>query len=140
MIIRPARTDVAGRRPPADITHEGELYINRAERQIGYLDAKGQPTDLLVIRQFQPGSTYKVNDIVAYNGRLYRAIRSVPATVTTVATNFFDDISLATTTQPVVPAVTAGNRGQVLVVDGSNNLKWGDPFTAMDQEINGGTF
>lgn len=142
MIIRPKRTDTANLRPPIDIKREGELYINRYDRQIGFHDHTGTPIDLLVIRPFVAGDAYKVNDLVTDQGKIYRAIRNISADQSTPGFNkvHWQDIATNLPNQPAIPPVTVGNIGQALVVDTHGNVAWGAQVSAPDQEIYGGAF
>lgn len=52
----------------------GEIAVNTANRQIAAGDvADGSPHDLIAVRFFDTHAIYKINDIVDYNGNLYRA-------------------------------------------------------------------
>lgn len=142
MIIRPRRSDTAGNRPAADLTREGEIYINRADHQFGVMDASGNPVDLLAIRPFTPNAAYKPGDLVVYNGNIYKAIRSISAgqSATFNQVHWRSLIDSATASPGSLPSVSAGNAGQALVVDSSGAAKWGSSINSPLQEIYGGDF
>jgi hypothetical protein len=56
--VQTLRTPVAGRRPAAGERLPGELWINAADNTLGYIDADGNPVDLIVDGGGDGGTTY----------------------------------------------------------------------------------
>jgi microcystin-dependent protein len=73
-ILRVARTETAGRRPPFDgvgPSTPGEIYVNLADLQFGVYDASA--TDLLAVRYFSANAAYDSADHVVHQGGLWVA-------------------------------------------------------------------
>lgn len=142
MIIRPLRSDEPGKRPTPNAENEGELFLNRADKQIGFRDPDGKPVDLVAVRAFSKYSAYKAGDLVSYNGNIYSAHVDVSVTVppSDFNPNRWRNIAHLSPNQPSMPVINAGNQGQALVVDGAGNPVWGATFNNMSQEIFGGKF
>jgi hypothetical protein len=78
-IFQTLRSAVTRRRPAAGTRKAGELFINMADRQIGYIDDQQKAVDLLPVTTFSAAATYAINDIVANDGLLYQAKVAVAA-------------------------------------------------------------
>lgn len=141
--IRPKRTLDPGKRPITDAGEEGNLYLNVPDRQLGYHDDKGAPVDLIAVRTYYSGTAYKTNDIVAYNGKLYRSLVDQPANS---LANFNPHRWVEVTgsggagTPGNLPSATAADIGKALVVGPGAQVQWGAAFNFTQQDIYGGIF
>jgi hypothetical protein len=78
-IFQTLRSAVSKRRPADGTRKAGELFINMADRQIGYIDDQQKAQDLLPVTTFSAAATYAINDIVAKDGLLYQAKADIAA-------------------------------------------------------------
>ena len=93
--IQTYRSSVTRRRPadssaPAAQQREtGELYLNMADLQLGFINANKDPQDLLVITKHSATADYKKNELVVFTdptnsspqlkGRIYRCKADISA-------------------------------------------------------------
>jgi hypothetical protein len=82
-IIKILRSLVKGKRPTG--RSEGEVWVNEADKQFGFIDSTGAAQDLLAVRRFSATSDYAIGDIVMQAGKLYRATKAVTAGAFTAA-------------------------------------------------------
>jgi hypothetical protein len=75
--VQTVRSSIKGNRPTA--RPPGELYVNFADRQIGYSNASNISTDLVAVRFFSTSADYVAGDFVVYSGDVYRANAPVSA-------------------------------------------------------------
>jgi hypothetical protein len=68
------RSSVTGSIPNPGTRAPGELWVNFADSQLGYIDASQTAQKLLAVRLFSTTANYVVGDFVVYQGVLYRAI------------------------------------------------------------------
>ena len=76
-IIKILRSLVKGKRPTG--RSEGEVWVNEADKQFGFIDSTGAAQDLLAVRRFSATSDYAIGDIVMQAGKLYRATKAITA-------------------------------------------------------------
>lgn len=74
--VQQNRFSTTGARPTSG-GRRGELYINSADQQFGYMANIGSPVDLLAVRFFSITATYAVGDHVVHNQKLYRCVLAV---------------------------------------------------------------
>jgi len=80
-IIKILRSLVKGKRPTG--RSEGEVWVNEADKQFGFIDSTGAAQDLLAVRPFSATSDYAVGDHVMQAGKLYRATKAITASAFT---------------------------------------------------------
>lgn len=73
--VQQLRSSVTRARPAG--YEPGIEYINFPDRQIGYFDAGGVATDVVAVRFWSPGARYVLNELVAYEGSVYRALGEI---------------------------------------------------------------
>ena len=142
--IRPKRSRKAGARPKTNIKNVGELYTNIPDRQIGVHDENGNPIDLVAVRQHSAHSTYRVKDLVVYNGQIYKALVDISVPRAFRITQW-QNISGTGSTVPgggnVPVPDPKTDRGKALSVDRfTGKPVWGSNIDSQDQEIDGGSF
>jgi hypothetical protein len=71
--VRTHRSNTAGSRPAANSRRSGELYINLADRQIGFFDESEVPRDAIPIRFYTDTAVYAAGDFVVRNGTLLKS-------------------------------------------------------------------
>jgi len=77
--VQSIRSQTKAVRPAAGSRQPGELYVNFADRQIGFIDQAKAAKDLVAIRYFSPTTDYASGDFVIQAGELYQAKASVAA-------------------------------------------------------------
>jgi hypothetical protein len=143
--IRPKRSRKAGVRPKTDAGNIGEIFTNIPDRQIGVHDEHGNPIDLVAVRQHSAHSTYRVKDLVVYNGHIYKALVNISVPRAFRITQW-ENISSRGTSTPgtsggIVPIPVSSDKGKLLGVDKlTGKPAWGAVIDSQDQEINGGSF
>ena len=75
--VQSIRSQTKAVRPAAGSRQPGELYVNFADRQIGFIDQAKAAKDLVAIRYFSPTTDYASGDFVIQAGELYQAKASV---------------------------------------------------------------
>ena len=73
-----SRSSVTQQRPIPGTRDPGELYVNFADQQLGFINAAKAATDLLAIRFFSTAANYMMGDLVIYEAKVYRAKVVVP--------------------------------------------------------------
>jgi len=72
--IQTLRSSTRNLRPASGTREPGELYVNFADRQIGYVDGGKVPVDVVAVRFFVTSTQYAVGDLVAQSGTVYRCV------------------------------------------------------------------
>jgi hypothetical protein len=72
--VQTLRSSVPGNLPQAGTRQPGELWVNFADAQTGYIDASQTAQKLLAVRLFVSTASYATGDFVVYTGALYQAI------------------------------------------------------------------
>lgn len=83
--VQTLRSSAPGNLPQAGTRQPGELWVNFADANFGYIDASQTAQKLLAIRLFMNTAPYAVGDFVIYQGVIYRAIAPSSAGAFTVA-------------------------------------------------------
>lgn len=71
------RSSVSKRRPPGNTRKTGELYVNLADRQLGYINAARQPVDLIAVPFHSETAAYVVGDLVRHGSSIYRCATDI---------------------------------------------------------------
>jgi hypothetical protein len=80
--------------PPDGTRLVGELWLNFPDAQLGYIDANTDPVELLPVRFWTNNTSYSADDIVYYDGALYRCLTTTTAGIGFVPSQW-EDISAA---------------------------------------------
>jgi hypothetical protein len=70
-IFQTLRSTVSKRRPADGARKPGELFVNIADRMLGFINDAGKARDLISIPFHSPLGTYDVGDVVFQAGRIY---------------------------------------------------------------------
>ena len=137
--IRPKRSSVAGHRPLSDVSDAGELYINIADKQIGFHDDQGHPVDVVAVRRFDGAADYTAGDLVVHKGKIYKALVNInqPGFFNSAR---WDDIAKTPHIASNLPTPGTSDRGKALVVNGVGMPTWGAEVNNAAQVIFGGQF
>ena len=73
------RSSTPGNKPAAGARQPGEIWINFADRQIGYIDAGKASQSVVAVRYFATTSNYAIGDFVVQGGNLWVATTAVTA-------------------------------------------------------------
>ena len=73
------RSSTPGNKPAAGARQPGEIWINFADRQIGYIDAGKASQSVVAVRYFVTTSNYAIGDFVVQGGNLWVATTAVSA-------------------------------------------------------------
>lgn len=76
--IQTLRSSVAGTVPTSGSRQPGELWLNFADQQLGYIDASKVAQKFLPVRFFSALANYGAGDVVWYSGVLYSANAAIP--------------------------------------------------------------
>jgi hypothetical protein len=71
--VQTLRSSAPGNLPQAGTRAPGELWVNFADSNFGYIDASQTAQKLLAVRLFVTTTSYATGDFVVYAGDLYRA-------------------------------------------------------------------
>ena len=119
--VQTLRSSVAGHRPAASSREPGELFVNFADRQLGFVDTSKSPVDLLPVRIFKIGACYKANEMATYDGVMYRAANDMAAAAQTPDTDTVNWQAIAgSITHPALPDPAPG----YLRNDGHGAMDW----------------
>ena len=83
--VQTLRSSVPGNMPQAGTRQPGELWVNFADAQTGYIDGSQAPQKLLAVRLFVSTAPYATGDFAVYAGALYQAIAPSAAGAFTAA-------------------------------------------------------
>ena len=73
------RSSTPGNKPAAGARQPGEIWINFADRQLGYIDAGKASQSVVAVRYFVTTSNYAIGDFVVQAGSLWVATAAVSA-------------------------------------------------------------
>ena len=73
------RSSTPGQSPPAGTRLPGELWINFADLQMGYIDAGKNAQRVVAVRYFSTAANYAIGEFVIQSGALYVAMSAVSA-------------------------------------------------------------
>jgi hypothetical protein len=72
--VQTLRSSAPGTMPQAGTRAPGELWLNFADANFGYIDASQTAQKLLAVRLFVTTTSYATGDFVVYAGALYQAV------------------------------------------------------------------
>lgn len=78
-VLQILRSAIMRKRPAAGALKPGELYINMADRMLGYGASNGNPVDVIAIPFYSPETTYSPGDLVRNGGDIARCVTAVAA-------------------------------------------------------------
>ena len=138
--IRPRRSAIPFLRPVLDLNRIGEIFTNIADGQIGVHDMQGAPLDLIGVRCFIAGASYKRGDLVTHAGNVYRAVADISRKPW--SSSLWENITASAPGggASVVPSPRITDRGKTLTVNSVGHPIWGGDLSDAGQHIYGGTF
>ena len=128
--VQSIRSQTKAVRPAAGSRQPGELYVNFADRQIGFIDQAKTAKDLVAIRYFSPTTDYAAGDFVIQAGELYQAKAGVAAGAFVAAQ--WDAVINAADLAAALGTTSGNLSGQI----GIKNWAQADAYQAGDLVIN----
>ena len=128
--VQTLRSTIKGQRPTANSRQPGELYVNFADRQLGFIDAAQATKDLVAIRYFSATADYAIGDYVIQGNELYQA--KVAVTAGSFNAGQWDSVINSAELTAALGTTTGNLSGQI----GIKNWVQTDAYAAGDLVVN----